>query len=118
MKDNKLPIRTEIEILPADEPKQFKLGWTVKEYLGSSCFLVSDPTETIIDTLDGLRVGDEIVVWRTWIVTVEKVEGRKAMARTGRLSVPMEFDIDDRHCWVATAMINLKAVEKLTMNVK
>lgn len=29
-----MPIRQEIEILPADEPKQLKLGWTVTEKIG------------------------------------------------------------------------------------
>jgi len=29
-----MPIRQDIEVLPADEPKQLKLGWVVNELIG------------------------------------------------------------------------------------
>lgn len=29
-----MPIRRDIEVLPADEPKQLKLGWIVREKIG------------------------------------------------------------------------------------
>jgi hypothetical protein len=29
-----LPVRQDIEVLPADEPKQLKLGWVVSEVIG------------------------------------------------------------------------------------
>lgn len=29
-----LPVRQDIEIIPADEPKQLKLGWVVSEIIG------------------------------------------------------------------------------------
>jgi hypothetical protein len=29
-----MPIRQDIEVLPADEPKQLKLGWVVSEIIG------------------------------------------------------------------------------------
>lgn len=29
-----MPVRQEIEVLPADEPKQLKLGWVVSEIIG------------------------------------------------------------------------------------
>ncbi len=29
-----MPIRQDIEVLPADEPKQLKLGWVVSEEIG------------------------------------------------------------------------------------
>jgi hypothetical protein len=29
-----MPIRQDIEVLPADEPKQLKLGWVVNEIIG------------------------------------------------------------------------------------
>ena len=28
------PVRQDVEILPADEPKKLKLGWTVSEVIG------------------------------------------------------------------------------------
>lgn len=32
------PIRQDIEVLPADSPKQLKLGWTVREVIGVGVF--------------------------------------------------------------------------------
>jgi len=29
-----MPVRQDIEVLPADEPKQLKLGWVVNEIVG------------------------------------------------------------------------------------
>jgi hypothetical protein len=29
-----MPVRQDIEVLPADEPKQLKLGWVVSEIIG------------------------------------------------------------------------------------
>ncbi len=29
-----MPIRQDIEVMPADEPKQLKLGWIVSEEIG------------------------------------------------------------------------------------
>jgi hypothetical protein len=29
-----MPIRQDIEVMPADEPKQMKLGWVISEILG------------------------------------------------------------------------------------
>ncbi|KKK46751.1 hypothetical protein LCGC14_3162110 [marine sediment metagenome] len=29
-----MPVRQDIEVLPADEPKQLKLGWVVNEIIG------------------------------------------------------------------------------------
>lgn len=29
-----MPVRQDIEVLPADEPKQLKLGWVVSEEIG------------------------------------------------------------------------------------
>ena len=29
-----MPVRQDIEVLPADEPKQLKLGWVVSEIVG------------------------------------------------------------------------------------
>lgn len=34
----KIPILTEMEVLPADQPKNFTLGWTVKENIGIGVF--------------------------------------------------------------------------------
>ena len=31
-----LPVRTDIEVLPADEPRQLKIGWSVYETIGLS----------------------------------------------------------------------------------
>lgn len=34
----RMPIRQDIEVLPADKPRQLKLGWTVKETIGIGIF--------------------------------------------------------------------------------
>lgn len=33
-KESNFIIRQDIEVIPADEPKQLKLGWTVRETIG------------------------------------------------------------------------------------
>jgi len=34
----KMPVRTDIEVLPADEPKQQKIGWVVHETIGVAAY--------------------------------------------------------------------------------
>lgn len=67
MKDEKFPVRTEIEVLSVDESKQIKLGFVITEYLGSKCYLASDPNQKPITNREDLKIGDELVAWNEWI---------------------------------------------------
>jgi hypothetical protein len=47
--------------------------------------------------------------------TVEVDEHGAPHGKAGRLSILLEFDKDDRHCWVACGFVNLSAVKKLEL---
>lgn len=106
-----------IEILNADSP-DVKLNWTIREYIGGTIYKIIEGTlkeEPIIDIND-LKTGDWIVV-HGWEAQIESILGDTAVARSGQdLAHYLEFDKDQRHCWVGGATINLRAIKKLELS--
>jgi len=107
-------IKDEIEVIPADEPKPIKLGWTVKEYYGETVFKVNAP-DAPLKNIDDLKEGDKIIVWGSCVMEV-KNDG-KLYGDSKNNMVVLDFDTDDRHCWIATCMINKRGLANASKGV-
>lgn len=104
----RMPIRTELEVIPADDPDQRKIGWIITCYDGDEVTHVSS-SEPIKKRFN-LRPGMTVMAWdMSWTVV-----------RDGLFSLVLErensFDIlelnkDDRKCWACPAIINKKVLE-------
>lgn len=113
-----LPVRTEIEVLPADDCKQLKLGWVVHEVNGGEVWFANDENEAPITTINGIKVGDVLMV-PTLVgvhqMTVSVKEGASGRAVTARGSIGLlEFATDFRQCWTSPAFLR-GGIRKLTI---
>ena len=107
-------------ILPADNPPE-KLKWVIREYIGSEIHKSLEPGPdgypVPLTRFEDLQEGDEVYAWDgSMQFTVRKDEsGRLYGAVGGRLQVFLEFAQDDRKCWVAAAVVNLKGLRRLEL---
>ncbi len=104
-----MPIRTDIEILPADDSSQKAIGWTVEILDGSEVYLESEPLK-ILESADSIKIGDKVIVTTLFgrsKMTVISVSGNEAMAETsGGSLAPLNFANDSRNCWTNSHVIN------------
>jgi hypothetical protein len=108
-----------ITFLPADDQNRPKLGFIVKEYIGPEVYKRfpdgSINTEHLL-TLEDVQEGDELAIpWLTGGYVLMKAAKTKTgfTAHGENHCVILEFDIDERHCWVAGGFVNMKALERL-----
>jgi hypothetical protein len=94
--NGKFPIRKDILVLPADDPKKLQIGYAIYETVGA-------PIETVEGERigkDKLRVGMEVKVHgltQSYISTIESIDGDKAKVKY--LYAHLEYDTQ-RECWV------------------
>ncbi len=113
------PARQEIEVLPADVPKEHVLGFRIKEYNGSAVrYRTAEGFGEIVSGLEDLKPGMEVVAWESMLITVTEVTGSKAEGQSGGALVFLEHGADDRHCWVAWGAANLRGVTKLQITTE
>jgi hypothetical protein len=93
-----------------EQPKTLKLDWVIQEYLGCEIRKTNDPDAAITTLLD-IQLGEEILAPTPFgfiEATIISLEGKNGEAETRNYSFVLEFDGDDRHCWVCVGQINKK----------
>lgn len=100
-----IPVRTELTVLPADEPKARTIGLPMTTYEGTRIArLVNGKLEEPLCQADDLREGMAIVVTgilgRFEAVVVKNTAGSLCW-KTDRAWGRLEFAIDDRGCWTS-----------------
>lgn len=111
-----MPIRTDIEILPADEPGREPIGWKVYIRDGGEVYLEIDP-ETPLTSLKSIEAGDKVLVPTMFgisLMTVTEVNGNEAFAETEGSIAPLKFANDDRDCWTCSSLINKKSLNAIS----
>lgn len=133
MDDLKIPVRTELTVLPADDPNRPPLNWVVKEYNGVPAYRYLPEYEENgfssedlkpLTAREDLKPGDQILIPALiggyHRMTIEEGDGSlkdgTLMAKTGHSAAFLRFGEDDRKCWVATGMINLRGLAKLSVS--
>ena len=125
MPDEKYPARTELTVIPAD-PKQESIGFKCYEYLGTKVYRIDRTREVIVveepllNKAD-LQVGMELAVPSLLggyiLMTVTKDKYGVLSAKGEKLSATLRFSEDDRKCWTCIGMSNMRAFERLTLNL-
>ena len=119
---NKFPVHQDIVVLSADDCKQLKLGWTVKEYTGFEIFKFDNEGKIVEESLlneDDIFVGLEIAVYVLGgyaKMIVEQSENGELCARSQNCLSCLKFNKDDRQCWISSCIINLRGLKKANKN--
>lgn len=98
----------EIRILPADAPRDIKLGWKVYEYMGAKIYKDIASKAPLLK-YDDIQKGDEIYAYGVKAIVKE------GYATSGHYVFTLEYDKDDRHCWVCIGIGNMRGLEKLQL---
>lgn len=99
-----------------DPAKKLRLDWTLKEYSG--CKALKPGTKETFKNLGDLVVGTEFEFFGFFGETIHMpiiaVNGKKADADNGSWGAFLEFDTDDRHCWVVCGAYDSQAMKKIS----
>lgn len=112
----KIPLRTDVTVLPADDPDQKPIGFSVNMRHGVEVYrFASDgsvdetPLRGYEDITDGTKLAVLGFSGGFHPMTVERsVSG--FTASNENLSAILQFDTDDRHCWITTGLVNMRAI--------
>jgi hypothetical protein len=113
----KIPVRTEITVLPADDTRE-TIGWTVREYSGCDVFLLLEleMVKKPITDRHALKPGVSIAVpsfFRGCHHHMKVQSESYAETLDGKLGAFLRFGEDDRNCWVCTSLINTKVFKAI-----
>jgi hypothetical protein len=110
MTDRPIPARQPLIVVSADEPRPRTLGWTVREYIGSEITRPNSEEPLLLES--DIKEGDTIWVQGLW-GTCEMVvqQGCRSALASQTLAI-LEFDQDDRHCWVSAGMVNTRGLKR------
>lgn len=96
------------------DPKEIKLNWVCKEYIGTEVWKVGAENIPIMNK-DDLKVGDQVHCYPT-IMTVKQDENG-LFAENDKYMAILEFAKDDRGCWVCGGVINKRALLKTNKSI-
>ena len=130
MNENKIPAKQELTVMSTDNPNDRKLGFTIRERMGVSIYKApenyqngfkEDKLETITDP-NGLEHGQLIFIPGLMggyhVMTVEKDSSGAVSARDEKTMAVLEFEPDDRNCWICGGLINLRGLERFGKSSK
>lgn len=107
------PMRQDIEILPADEPKDTKLGWTTYIYEGCEVFGDADRTVRLTNYAD-IYPGRE--VYLSWNENSAPLTvNANGNLSSGDTIFVLDFNRDDRCCWTNTMVMNMRGLKNLEL---
>jgi len=88
-----------------------EIGWIAREYMGQEIMNLSKEKLT---KKEDLIADEEILIPSlTGIVKAKVVKKEEqTYAESDNFLFILEFDIDDRHCWVCSGIVNKKCLEK------
>lgn len=110
----KFPIRSEIEVLPADEKRAESIGFNFHVREGTE---VESLDGEILTSRDDIKEGMEVIV--TTLVGRMKMrvvkDGSEFRAEVGSTVANLEFGKDDRNCWISTYAMNTRGLKNLKL---
>lgn len=103
------------KIIPAQEPKQLKLGWSIREYIGGEV-LKEVNGQPLLKESD-LQPEDHVVVptmfgYSNGIIKKNSF-GQRYIQIGENYGASLEFSQDDRKCWISSCTFNLKGIKRL-----
>ena len=117
-----LPSKTELTVLPADDPKGRTLGFVVRERNGVSLYPIIDGKigENPVPATEDLVVGRDYtasgLMGEDLLWTVGKDDyGEFSITCGPSLIGCLERGKDERNCWAVTGMVNTRGLKKLNI---
>jgi len=112
-----------LEVSPNPEGPRF-LNFVVKEYIGAEVYLKDEERGLVVaKNYEDLQEGTEIFVpalfggyYKLLILDIDdtkKVAGAASTKEETGTAATLEYDKDDRHCWVANGIFNMDAMKRL-----
>ena len=95
-----------------------ELGFTCREYMGTEIYKPGD-METRLTKKDDVKAGVTVLVpglGHAWWLMIVKEEGGVLYGHADKMMAVLEYDQDDRHCWVCGGLINTRGLQKLTLS--
>lgn len=97
------------------------LLFPIKQSLGSAVHHIvqSNAGEfegEVVTKLEDLKPGMRVVAWNSIAITVQEIDGAKGTGISNAAMVFLEHGTDDRNCWVAIGMANLRGITKMEMS--
>lgn len=113
-------ISPRVELL-ANPTESRAVGFACTIYQGSEVYLIKEdqPVQEPILEKDGLKDGDSVLcpsLMGYFKATVSISEDGTVSASNGNQAGFLEFDKDDRHCWICSSTFNLKGILKLNLS--
>jgi hypothetical protein len=116
----RMPVRTELTVLSADDPKTAPLGWMMYELDGTEVYRDAEQTQTITRRED-LKPGDVIyaqTLFNLCKAVVDMDEDGSLFAIAGSTLIYLDFREDPKEdprapCWVSPGAANMRAVQRL-----
>lgn len=96
-----------------------KIGFTVREYMGCEIKKFNEDGTVNMSELtkyEDIKVGMVIALPTMTGFFKATVEDGMKFASNGKWGGILEFNKDDRQCWVCGGVINLRGVEKVNKN--
>jgi hypothetical protein len=115
------PIRTEITVLPADEPKERTIGWAVVERNGGEVYKL-DADGINLTNFSDLKKGDDVLVPTLFGYVQMKITKRSRIKKTATAESEgtlawLEFSKDDRKCWTSSSSMNKKLLKNKNLKL-
>lgn len=119
----KIPARTEVTVIPADEPKRLTLGWTVQEYNGVEVYKIDRKAIRVIeeqlvhqhDIQEGVELAVPSLMGGYHAMKVTRDGYGKLFAESAGLVAILEFAKDDRQCWICIGLVNTRGLKGLSI---
>ena len=105
-------------IRPGDFMKE-EISRACREYRGVEILDVA--SRKPITVRDGIKAGDRVLAYCLSGYCEAEIVGDLSgniYAETATTFFPLEFDIDDRHCWTSSGVINKAAINKIEFKIK
>lgn len=118
--DRRFPIRTELTVIPGDDPNQKPIGFKCYNRNGVD---LRRPNGAPIKERDELREGDEVLAATFWgdaLAVVKKNEFGQLLAFSGHTRFLLFFEEEDlgelkARGWVCVGMVNTRALSRLDL---
>lgn len=112
----KIPVRTDLTVLPADDAKKAPMGFMCQCFNGGEVYKPG-ALDTPLTRREDIQPGDKLIVTTLFAVlemTATLDDEGELQAETEHTLANLEFGEDDRECWVSSFAINKRAFKTAT----
>jgi len=93
------------------------IKWKVREFMGCEVYRTPEDLKAGKTVTDSLKEGEQLMcpALNGWMWGTVQGDEHGFFCKNDNYIWPLEFNKDDRHCWIAAGMINKKCLAKLKL---